>query len=89
MPKKIITKNWTPWIVGWFTLFLFMVYMFLGPVQQTIFSSEINLKEQSAKVYVNSDNDKIVYSVIYGFFGSLSIIALIWGAVRVYEIKHK
>jgi len=89
MSKEDLIQKWSPWIGGFIILFLLLIYTFLGPLEQTAFTGEINIAERSAKVHVESDNDKIVYSVIFGFFGSLIIMMLIWGAVKVYEIRHK
>lgn len=87
MPTDSLEK-WAPWIGGFVLLFLSLTYAFLGPIQQTIFTGEINAEEKSIKVSVESENEKIIYSVIFGFFGSLIIITLIWAGVKIYQIKH-
>jgi len=86
---RSIIKKLALWIALWLTLFLLLLFVFIGPIQQTVFTGEINLVEGSAKVYIESENNKILYTTIYASFGALIIIALIWSAVRIYEVKHK
>jgi len=79
---------WALWLVGWFILFCISTYVILGPISGT-FYGKVDTPVGSAEVSVDNESEKVVMSVVYGFFTSLIITIITWGIVQIYKIKIK
>ena len=64
-------------ILGWLLLFLLLLYVFLGPVEQSFFG-EVSTSAGSVKVGVNNESGITTTLIAYGFFGTIVLIVLIW-----------
>lgn len=79
-------SSWVLWLIVWLLLFSIFTYTFLGPVQQS-FVGELVTPVGSAQITVEDESEKIILSVVYGFFASVIAMIIAWAIIQVYKIK--
>lgn len=86
--KKEKMPVWVVWLFVWLCLFGLFTYMFLGPIQQS-FKGELDTPLGLAKIIVENESEKVILSVVRGFFASIITAIVVFGIIKIYEIKKK